>query len=217
MSSQVKCVFHPEIMAKTTCARCHRPICLEDIRTIRRSHHILESDSFHHPSYVAIDFCPICYAEVLKFQTRQLSKIRSFGDRSLGAFTIPLLAIVAVVIIMGIGFSQLFSTKSALVILIIPILFFLVFMMMSKGTLGMHKSIMNDINTLANDQTQKADQERIAYLAILERNETKIQEPPKDFVLKCFQCGNRIYPGDQFCANCGDPTTDEMQAIGSKK
>ncbi len=222
MSSQIMCVFHPERIAKTTCARCHRPICLEDIRTIQRSypHHAFDSHFSHHKFYGAIDFCPICYAEVLRFQTQQLNKISVASGMASGVFVVALLGILgilALIVVAEIRFFPSFPSKFVLIILLIPILMFVGFKMMAGRSVGMQKSIMSDLTTMANEQAIQADKDRETYLAILERKEAKARISSETFVLKCFQCGSRIYPGDQYCANCGDPTTEEMQSREGKK
>ena len=39
---------------------------------------------------------------------------------------------------------------------------------------------------------------------------------PKKYPLVCFQCGEKLEPEDNFCPNCGESTSDELEALKDK-
>ncbi len=219
------CAFHPEIVAENTCMRCHRPLCLQDTRRITRSY---SGHSFHHGfdshhhfssnrSYATYDLCPICHAEVLELEKKQFGMIASTSKMGMNMMLVGLVLFLLFFGFIWYQISAVFPGQGSLLFLIIPIFIVIAFLVFSQAEFKTQKSMLGSFASELDKQRIQAEKDRQMYVAILEDKERETANSPNPFVLRCFQCGNQIYPGDQYCSNCGDPTAEEFRSSNVRK
>ena len=183
------CSFHKERPAITGCTSCHRLLCSEDRKSIPTYRNRVQ------------DYCPICYASVLK------TKPFGFIFSIIVSFILFPLVIFTTQDVISQEFYILFFFGTVLVLLR------LAYMSISNNSRAQKeaKYFMNSLPT---------------KLTLL-KSTKGTQEPPKfnnetEFTIKdskhlvCFQCGTDLLMTDKFCPICGDSTKDELQALENR-
>lgn len=215
MVRQITCYYHPDVVANATCDRCHRPICLNDVKKYQRRRREYHGDDVE--VYVErYTFCPPCYYE----------RIESDNSVAARAFQLVIagLAVVFIFVVMSM-FSSAFSMFSvmpsgmmdglgigffgifALIFIAIPLIVIVV--------------ILYNVLVASPSRVKEARAEKEAFFASLS-NARQVGPSPLSTststfqmpAMTCFECGTPLKITDKFCPNCGDPTTEERAALG---
>ncbi len=209
MTKQITCFYHPDVVANTTCERCHRPICLNDVRTYqrRRSTHFDDDTHYYYEKYT---LCPLCYADWIERDNSIVAQVLQLGIVAFAVvFMFFALGMFGTFLSMG-GFGGMAGIFGflPLVFIAVPLIIIAV--------------VLYNVFIASPRRVREARAQKELFLASLgSQPSTSAMMNQGEIVssssigasLTCFECGAPLAITDKFCPNCGDPTTEERASL----
>ncbi len=199
------CAYHPQNVANLICERCRRPICFSDrkVYTKWKGHG-------HHRIRETREYCVFCHAAVLQHDASLEVLFPQFLVYGLIGLFVSIFFPPMLLIMIGIGiFSYLNAKQKANSAASEAALFYRSISSSTQIVSGSSTTRMISLQT----RPAAASPTPIPTTSTRPNELTsELDTSGNQFVLVCFECGEKLLLSDKFCPNCGDSTQEELQA-----